>query len=889
MENYKKFMFLLVLLTLFTNLYAVRVENMPFILTQPDGTTIDCFITGDEFYRRIHDEKNFTIIKDSSTGFFVYAGSDGINLIPTRFKVGSVDPEAVGLVPNLYDNMSELKEKIDEYFAPLKATAYQAPTTGVLNNLVIFIRFSDEANFTDPISVYDSNFNTGAVSLKSYYTSASYGQLTINSHFYPTQNLSYIVSYQDGYPRSYYQVYDATTNPGGYSGGAERTVREHTLLQNACGFVASMIPPTLNIDGDNDGNVDNTCFMIQGTADGWSDLLWPHMWSLYTYTVLINGKRVYTYNFNLTDFAGGSTGVLCHEMGHSLGAPDFYHYYTPGTPVGPWCLMASSANTPQNMLAHVKQKYMGWIPPMTEITTPGTYTLNPLGTNSTNNCYKIASPYSATEYFTVEYRKNTSTFESALPGSGLIVSRINPAYAGNDSGPPDEVYIYRPDGTVSVNGLINEANFSTEEGRTIITDGTNPSSFLTDGSPGGLYISDIGSSAGATISFNYGGSTEPVIGLIPSSLSFSALQNGSLPSSKTFDVSNIGAGTLNWTATESVGWLSLNPGSGTNSATITVDITSTNLSPGSYSTNMSVTGNATNSPQTVAVDYTVITQRQNANLIVDDQQAFCPSCINFYTDALTANGHTYDIWNDTSSPTAEVLNQYLGDGCVIWFTSDDWLDVLNGDERTAIQTYLNNGGRLFFSGQDLGYYSNAEGVLTWYNTYFHSNWIQDDVGLSGILGVSSDPISNGMDFGISIPADWIHGNWFPSEIDPIQPATSIFHYDPSQPSGSIILSNSFLYNTKFNKPIDSNNILTGISSSGTAGLKVDNGTYKLVYLAFGFESINDEPGRALLMDRILDWLNPSTLLDPCSPDGAIIYNSTTGKFNFCEDGYWVEK
>lgn len=871
---------------MFTNLYAVRVDNMPFTITQPDGTTFDCFITGDEFYRRVHDENNFTIIKDSSTGFFVYARSDGENLIPTKFKAGSIDPEAVGLTPNLYENISNLEKEIDEYFAPLKTTDYKAPTTGVLNNLVIFIRFSDQSNFTDPISVYDSDFNTGSVSLKSYYTSASYNQLTINSHFYPTQSGSYIVSYQDGNPRSYYQVYDASTNPGGYSGDTERRIREHTLLQSACAFVASMIPGGLNIDGDNDGNVDNTCFMIQGASDGWSDLLWPHMWSLYTYNVYINGKRVYTYNFNLTGFAGGLTGVLCHEMGHSLGCPDLYRYYSAGNPVGRWSLMASNGSIPQNMLAIEKQEYMGWIPPMTEITTPGTYTLNPLGTSSTNNCYMIASPNSATEYFTVEYRKNNTTFESALPGSGLIVCRINPAYTGNASGPPDEIYIYRPNGTVNVDGLYDEANFSTEEGRTTITDATNPSSFLTNGSPGGLNIWGIGSAAGSTISFNYG-STNPMIGLIPTSLSFSAIQSGSLPSSKTFDVSNTGAGTLNWTAGESVGWLSIGPGSGTNSGTVTVNITNTSLSPGIYSTNVTVSGNADNSPQTVAIDYTVITPRVNTNLIVDDQQAFCPSCINFYTDALTANGHTYDIWNDTSSPTAEVLNQYLGDGCVIWYTSDDWLNVLNGDERTAIQNYLNNGGNLFFTGQDLGWYCDNVGELSWYNTYFHSTWVQDNVGLMGVLGVPSDPMTNGMVFGINQPAEWINNNWFPSEIDPIQPATSIFHYDPSQPSSNTALSNSFLYNTKFNKPIAVNNLANVISSSGTAGLKVDNGTYKLVYLAFGFESITDAGKRATLMDKILKWLNPAQ--DPCSPNGAIIYNTTTSKFNFCEDGVWVEK
>ncbi|MFC1528153.1 M6 family metalloprotease domain-containing protein [Candidatus Neomarinimicrobiota bacterium] len=866
--------------TLFTNLYAVRVENMPFTLTQPDGTTFDCFITGDEFSRRIHDENNFTLIKNSETGNWVYARSDGENLIPTKFKAGSIDPEAVGLTPNLYDNMSVLKEKIDNYFAPLDTTDYQSPTTGVLNNLVIFIRFSDQANFTAPISVYDSDFNTGAVSLKSYYTSASYSQLTVNSHFYPTQNQAYIVSYQDGNPRSYYQAYNASTNPGGYISDTDARIREHTLLQSACGYVASMVPPTLNIDGDSDGMVDNTCFMIQGVSDGWSDLLWPHMWSLYTYNVTINGKRVYTYNFNLTDFAGGSTGVLCHEMGHSLGCPDLYHYYTAGTPVGPWSLMASNGSTPQNMLAIEKQKYMGWIPPMTAITTSGTYTLNPLGTSSTNNCYKIASPYSATEYFTVEYRKNTTTFESALPGSGLIVSRINPAYTGNAYGPPDEIYIYRPDGTVSVNGLHNEANFSTEEGRTAISDATNPSSFLTDGSPGGLNIWGIGSATGATISFNYG-STTPQIALNPSTLSFSGEQNGTLPSSKTFDVSNLGGGTLSWTATEPMDWLSVNPGSGTNSGTVTVNITTTNKPPGVYTTNITVSGNATNSPQTVAITYTVWLELP-AYLLVPDWDNNVDNT-SYYTNALDANSYSYDVWDRVSPLTTDVLKQYQ---CVIWFTSDDVTNVLLSGERTTLQEYLNSGGNLFFSGQDLGYNSNALGYGSWYNSYFYSTYIGDNVGYYGVNGVAADLITNGMDFHLT-SAVYAQG-WFPSEIDPISPAVSIFYYDPSQTSVSSEL-NTYMANPTDIKPDTNSNILGVIQSSGTAGLKIDNGTYKLVYLAFGFETIIDASGRATLMDNILNWLNPGTPQDQCSPNGAIIYNTDTGKFNFCEDGVWVEK
>ena len=153
----------------------------------------------------------------------------------------------------------------------------------------------------------------------------------------------------------------------------------------------------------------------------------------------------------------------------------------------------------------MKHEYGGWIASIPEITPDGSlYTLNPL-TSSTGQCYKIASN-SPTEYFVVEYRRDTGTFESSLPGSGLLVYRINTSVSvsnGNIYGPPDRVYIYRPGGTTLADGNWYAANFSSDVGRTAIDDTTNPSSFLSDGSPGGLYIYDIGS-AGAAISFRLG-------------------------------------------------------------------------------------------------------------------------------------------------------------------------------------------------------------------------------------------------------------------------------------------------------------------------------------------------------------------------------------------------
>ena len=54
----------------------------------------------------------------------------------------------------------------------------------------------------------------------------------------------------------------------------------------------------------------------------------------------------------------------------------------------------------------------------------------------------------------------------------------------------------------------------------------------------------------------------------------------------------------------------------------------------------------------------------------------------------------------------------------------------------------------------------------------------------------------------------------------------------------------------------------GNIGSGTAGLRVDTGKYKVVYFAFGFEAINSAADRQVVMERVLNWLkiNPPVKL-----------------------------
>lgn len=532
------------LLFILLPVWAAYLTNMPVSLRQPDGTKMECFASGDEYHNWLHDANNFTIIQSPSTGYYVYALSSGGTLRAGSDIVGRANPRALGIKAGINISEQEYKQKRASKFN--NPAPKDAPTSGTINNLVVFIRFSGEAEFGDEVSLYDgmlNNATAGYNSMRNYFTEASYNALTVDSGFYPVPSGGMVVSYQDAQLRSYYQPYNAVTNTNGYVDDAARATREHSLLRDACNYVSGAVPAGLSIDGDGDGFVDNVCFVVSGSAGAWASLLWPHRWVLYSYDVSINGKQVYDYNFQLQTFlTARGVGVLCHEFFHSLGSPDLYHYTSDGvSPAGSWDLMDGDNDPPQHMSAFMKWKYGHWISSIPTITANQVYSLNPL-TSPTGNAYRIDSPNSASEYFVVEFRKQTGTFEGGLPGSGLLVWRVNTlAGNGNASGPPDELYVYRPGGSASTNGSIDSAFFSSESGRTEINDATNPSAFLSSGNPGGLSLYGIGSSAGSTINFYKG-----AVNITWNPASFTEQMGTNQTASQTLTIGNTGNQTLNY-------------------------------------------------------------------------------------------------------------------------------------------------------------------------------------------------------------------------------------------------------------------------------------------------------------------------------------------------------
>ena len=395
-------------------------------------------------------------------------------------------PKNLSIIPNIRDIRGETLE---------------------LTNLVVFIRFADDEEFTTDISYIDQMFNDStpyAVSVYNYFDVMTYGKIKYRSIYPNNVQNSTIVSYQDYHPRGYYEP-QSPTNPIGYSTEPDfyPYSREMQLIDRALRYIDSLnlIDENISLDGNNDGYIDNISIVLKGNVGDWGDMLWPHMeffsqeYAEIPYTTTINGKSPLAYNFEFADSGPYFTAnVFSHEMGHSLGIPDFYHYYNYESisPVGIWDQMAQS--NLQQVSTILKYKFLGIVDEPIEITEDGHYVLNSNTSSDKENCYFIRSSIDPDQWFTFEYR-NCNDFMDNIPQSGLIIGRwfdnvdVNNLYdSGNGlfdfHNKPHSYWIFRPNSNIdTINGNIYSAAFSHESGRTSFGPNTNPRPFLADGTP----------------------------------------------------------------------------------------------------------------------------------------------------------------------------------------------------------------------------------------------------------------------------------------------------------------------------------------------------------------------------------------------------------------------
>ncbi len=178
--------------------FGAFLDNIPVNLLQPDGSIISCFSSGDEYYVRLHNEDDYTIIQNVDDGFYYYAQLLNSDVVPSHYRADKSPSETVNLRPGIYISKEDYLQRRNN---KSQERGRDAPTIGTINNINIFIRFADEAEFGTPRSVMDEPFNKpDGPSLSHYYDEVSYSQLEVNTHHYPVCDMSTNLSYQDLYP-----------------------------------------------------------------------------------------------------------------------------------------------------------------------------------------------------------------------------------------------------------------------------------------------------------------------------------------------------------------------------------------------------------------------------------------------------------------------------------------------------------------------------------------------------------------------------------------------------------------------------------------------------------------------------------------------------------------
>ena len=477
---------LLVLLVLFfigiVKVNAAYLKDYVSKYTNPDGKELTIYITGDEYFRYVHDKKKNVLIKNEQ-GYYTYATLDNGKVVSSNniYDMKNIPSKTIKASDIDLSKNQDLVHKFEQktkskssFKSSKKRSQKEGSIDDVLNfnNTIVFVRFKGESEFVNDSLINSlkhilGETNNDETGLKSYVHKVTEGHVNTNSNILQVKNNKYY-SYESTQPRGYLQE-KSSSNSIGYNTVSEGDKRLLGILNEAIRSLP--VTDTNNVDANGDGVVDNFIFIVSGYGDGWNEPLWPHKWDLTSDFEVqqYSGAWVSTYNLQLAEDGDMSEdlSVFCHETMHSLGLPDLYRYSYDGDPVGVWDMMNENDEGTyvtthiRNRHGYVKVEGNTWSSELTVIDKTGSYELNLVSTNTGIRSYKINTE-DENQFIQLEYRGSSGdVYDSKLPYDGLLISRINLKYEGNEGedGIQDEYYIYRPneDMTEGGGGYIDNA------------------------------------------------------------------------------------------------------------------------------------------------------------------------------------------------------------------------------------------------------------------------------------------------------------------------------------------------------------------------------------------------------------------------------------------------
>ena len=421
-------------------LFAGPAYPYPVNIIQSDGSKITILLKGDEHFHYSQTTDGF-IITQNTKGIYEYADIDTSNKIkPSGVKAKNEnerDAKDIQYVQTLkkgkilerllLNQNSTVSNKLGIQNVNLSNISPTAPLIGTRKLLCILIGYQDkpftktQTQFNNLMNQIGYNAGTAVGSVRDFYLENSCGQLNLE--------ITVVGPYTADHNMAYYGA--------NASNGNDKNPRD--LIIEAV-QKANPIVNYADFDNDNDGYVDGVHVIFAGygeeNPDASIDAIWSHHGNIPDLT--LDGKKISSYSCSpeLRSAYGNTItgiGVICHELGHVFGAPDFYdtNYATGGQyqGTGVWDIMARGVSDgsrgediPPHHNPYTKTQIFKWATAQSLPADNSFVNLEPANSSS-NSFYKIDTNTSG-EYFLIENRQQLG-FDSYLFGHGMMIYHVH--------------------------------------------------------------------------------------------------------------------------------------------------------------------------------------------------------------------------------------------------------------------------------------------------------------------------------------------------------------------------------------------------------------------------------------------------------------------------------
>lgn len=406
-------------------------------VTQPDGSTLEVMVVGDEFRHCYLTADRIPLMRDAE-GRYCYATVDMTGqAVPSQFQardaamrtgvektfINSLDTHLIGT--KLFERGAMLKRSATNISAGIGLDPDDTcfPHEGDVHALVLLVEYSDvKFKVADPADYYNRFLNedgfsdhNGTGSCRDYFMSVSTGKFRPTFDAVGPITLSRSMSYYGGN-----DIWGNDNNP-------------EQMVIDACKIIDDDID-FRDYDLDGDGEVDNIYIIYAGQGEasyGTDSSVWPHRWTLDAAgaSLRLDGVKINNYGCcnEWDDIRPSGIGTFCHEFGHVMGLPDLYSTDYGGaersTPDSYDVMDRGSYNndgrTPPTYSAF-ERNAMGWID-LQVLDGPDAITLENIHDSNTA-C--IIPTGDKNEFFLLENRQLTG-WDAHIPGHGMLIWHID--------------------------------------------------------------------------------------------------------------------------------------------------------------------------------------------------------------------------------------------------------------------------------------------------------------------------------------------------------------------------------------------------------------------------------------------------------------------------------